>query len=223
MEKFINFESVEVSGATKEEALAYAPFGIQCDATQAYRNARKNHTGAWTAADEKQFMLNYLEKKTKNLPGVGCYYTIEAAVVSTRERPYKIEDVKKEGACVKKSTFLLLDEETNQILAETPVKRVKKMVKQVDEDGNAVLDAEGKAVMVPALDENGDNIMVWKSSTKAEAKDLGRSLYDEGFTGNIVAVPSSKVVEGTDTAFRMTYAPSKGTKNGRYCVFGVKA
>ena len=41
MEKIMNFKRMEVTGTTKEEALANAPFGIQGDATQAYRNARK--------------------------------------------------------------------------------------------------------------------------------------------------------------------------------------
>ena len=63
MEKFLNFERLEVSGATKEEALEKAPFGIQGDATQAYRNFRKQVGDRWTDRDMKAFMLQYLEKK----------------------------------------------------------------------------------------------------------------------------------------------------------------
>ena len=82
MEKMMNFKRMEVTGATKEEALANAPFGIQGDATQAYRNARKACRGAWTDADTKQFMLDYLAKKSKNLPGVGFSITVESIPLS---------------------------------------------------------------------------------------------------------------------------------------------
>ena len=117
MEKFLNFERLEVSGATKEEALEKAPFGIQGDATQAYRNFRKQVGDRWTDRDMKAFMLQYLEKKSKNLPGVGFYITLESAVADTRERPWKVTNVKHEGGARKfKKTFVLLDAATNTIL-----------------------------------------------------------------------------------------------------------
>lgn len=119
MEKMISFKRLEVTGITKEEALANAPFGIQGDATQAYRNARKNHTGAWTDADMKQFMLDYLAKKSKNLPGVGFSITIESAVADTRERPYAIEDLKNEqGARKYKTVYRWIDDKTGETVVE---------------------------------------------------------------------------------------------------------
>lgn len=105
MENVMNFKKIDVFGATKEEALANAPFGIQGDATQAWRNARKAHTGVWGEANNKQFMLDYLAKKSKNIPGVGFYITVESAVADTRERPYKMEDVKNEQGARKWKTF----------------------------------------------------------------------------------------------------------------------
>ena len=80
MEKVMNFKRMEVTGTTKEEALEKAPFGIMGDATQAYRNARKACKGAWTDAEMKQFMLDYLAKKSKNLAGAGFSITVESAV-----------------------------------------------------------------------------------------------------------------------------------------------
>lgn len=97
----MNFKRVDVIGATKEEALAQAPFNVNLpgsDCTAAFRNAKKAHSGAWTEADTKQFMAEQLAKKTRNTPGNGCYIVVESAVADTRERPYKIENVKGEGS-----------------------------------------------------------------------------------------------------------------------------
>ncbi len=105
MAQIMNFKRLEVSGVTKEEALAKAPFFIQGDATQAYRNARKAHIGAWTDADMKQFMLNYLGKKSKNAPGSGYYITVESAVADSRQRPYTCNDVKNEKGARKWKTI----------------------------------------------------------------------------------------------------------------------
>ena len=94
MTQIMNFKRMEVNGATKEEALAKAPFDIMGDATQAYKIWRKKQVNGVTDADKKEFMLEYLAKKSKNCAGVGFSITIESAVADTRERPYKIEDVK---------------------------------------------------------------------------------------------------------------------------------
>lgn len=122
----MNFKRMEVMGASKEEALMNVPFGIQGDATQAYRNARKNHKGVWTDADTKQFMLDYLAKKSKNLPGVGFLITLESAVADTRERPYRFEDVKNEkGARKYKTVYQIVDKNTGVVLAKTDETKAK--------------------------------------------------------------------------------------------------
>lgn len=208
MAQIMNFKRMEVTGATKDEALANAPFGIMGDATQAWRIAHKNHVGAWTDADTKAFMLAYLEKKSKNVAGAGFYITVNPAVVDSRERPYKTIDVKNElGARKTSRVFQLIDDATGMVLAETPVTRVNK----VDKDGNVVTDEDGKVVKV------------WKTSTKAQAKELGRSLYTEkGFKGNLTAKIVEKVVEGEAVAFKMQYTPSAGSHPGTYLIFGIE-
>ena len=71
MTQIMNFKRMEVTGATKDEALAKAPFDIMGDATQAYKIWKKKQVNGVTDADKKQFMLDYLAKKSKNVAGVG--------------------------------------------------------------------------------------------------------------------------------------------------------
>lgn len=194
----MNFKRMEVSGTTKEEALANAPFGIQGDATQAYRNARKNHTGTWTDANMKQFMLDYLTKKSKNLPGVGFSITVESAVADTRQRPYTIEDVKREGTSDYVQVYQLVDDETGAVVAETTPKRVEK------------------------TNEAGETKLVWTNNTKADAKELGRELYEDGYKGNLTCIRTKQVIGGQPVAFKMKYTPSKSARNGVYIVFGIE-
>lgn len=156
------FKKMEVTGTTKEEALANAPFGIQGDATQAYRNARKNCTGAWTEAEMKQFMVDYLAKKSKNLPGVGFSITVESAVADTRERPYEIKDIKNElGARKYKTVYRWVDDETGKIVVEcdTTKAEAKNALKRAYSEGEykgtakLVMDkkcVEGQAVVATA-------------------------------------------------------------------------
>lgn len=104
----LNFKSVTVTAATKEEAIAEINekyFHVNGDATQAYRNAKAKHEGVWTERDDREFKLDYLEKKVKSCPGAGFMITVESAVADTRERPYKIENVKSEGKRKYKTVF----------------------------------------------------------------------------------------------------------------------
>ena len=208
MEKFLNFERLEVSGATKEEALEKAPFGIQGDATQAYRNFRKQVGDRWTDRDMKAFMLQYLEKKSKNLPGVGFYITLESAVADTRERPYRFKDADpSEGTRKYVRTYQIVDNATGAVIAETSAQQVQ----EIDKEGN------------PVLNEDGTPKMVWKAGTKAEAKELVRSLYtDRGFRGNVTCVCNKQIVEGNAVVFTAEYTPSKSARPGTYLVFGIK-
>lgn len=207
MAQFLNFKSMEVNGTTKDEALAKAPFGIMKDATQAYKLWKKSQVNGVTAAAEKQFMIDYLAKNTKNVPGAGCSITLESAVQSTRERPYKIEDVKRDGAKDYVKVYQLIDDETGAVVAETKPKRVEKK----DENGNVV------------LNEDGTPKMVWSDNTKADAKELGRKLYENGYRGNLTCVSTKQVIGGQPVAFKMTYTPSKGAHAGRWMVFGIEA
>ena len=122
----MNFKRMEVNGATKEEALAKAPFGIIGDATQAYKIWKKKQVNGVTEADKKQFMLDYLAKKSKNVEGAGFSITLESAVADTRERPYSIHSKKNEsGARKYKTTYQLIDKSTGSVIAETNETKAK--------------------------------------------------------------------------------------------------
>ncbi len=211
MEK-VSFKRMEVTGMSKEEALAKAPFNTNlpgADCTQALRNYKKAHVGqAFTDVDMKKFMLEQLEKKTRNTPGNGCYIVVESAVADTRERPYKISDVKNEEKSRKYGTiFTLTDESTGAVVAKTSAKYVQ----DTDKDGN------------PLTNEDGSPKMVWKYATKAQAKELAKKLYTEdGFKGNLVCTYTKQVIKGEPVAFTTTYTPSKSTRVGTYLVFGVE-
>lgn len=104
----LNFKSVSVVADSKAEAIAKIEeeyFHINGDATQAYKNAKAKHQGIWSDRDDKAFKLDYLEKKGKSCPGAGYLITVESAVADTRERPYKIEDIKNEGKRKFKSMY----------------------------------------------------------------------------------------------------------------------
>lgn len=126
MAQIMNFKRMEVTGSTKEEALAKAPFDIMGDATQAYKIWLKKQTNGVTDVDKKNFMLEYLAKKSKNVAGVGFVITEQAAVADTRERPYKIEGVKNEkGPRGYKTIYQLIDDSTGAVIAETDSTKAK--------------------------------------------------------------------------------------------------
>ena len=133
MTNVMNFKRIEVTGSTKEEALAKAPFDIMGDATQAYKIWKERHDGAITDADKKQFMLDYLAKKSKNVEGVGFSITVNPAVADTRERPYTITDKKNEkGARKYQTTYELIDKASGSVLATT--KETKAKAKEIAKD-----------------------------------------------------------------------------------------
>lgn len=126
MTQIMNFKRMEVVGTTKEEALSKAPFDIMGDATPAYKIWLKKQVNGVTDADKKQFMLDYLAKKSKNVAGVGFSITLESAVADTRERPYRIDDVKNvHGARKYKTTYQLVDASTGSVIAETDETKAK--------------------------------------------------------------------------------------------------
>ena len=137
MAQFLNFKVMEVTGATKEEALNKAPFDIMGDATQAYKLWKKKQVNGVTEADKKMFMLDYLNKKSKNVTGVGFAITLESAVADTRERPYRIDDVKNElGARKYKTIYQFVDKATGKVLAQVDgtKAKAKKLVKSLYTD-----------------------------------------------------------------------------------------
>lgn len=105
---------LQLNGHTRTEAIAESPFYIQKDATQAWKNAGSPLP---TSNEFKKFAVEYLKKNTKNAPGTGCSVTYVAGTDNTRTKPYKINDVVNElGKRKYKTTFLLIDKDTNEIL-----------------------------------------------------------------------------------------------------------
>lgn len=120
MTQIMNFKRIEVCGMTKEEAFAKAPYSIVGDATQAYKNWEEKQVNGVSDADKVQFMLDYLARKSKNVAGVGFSITLLPAIADTRERPYTFIDKKNEnGARKYKTTYQLIDKDSNAIIAET--------------------------------------------------------------------------------------------------------
>lgn len=119
MAQILNFRKMEVVGASKEEAFANAPFSIMGDATQAYNLWKKKQVNGVTEAAKKQFYMEYLEKKSKNVPGVGFAITLESAVKDTRERPWAFKEHKTDGSRKYKTIFQIYE---NLGTDEKPVK-----------------------------------------------------------------------------------------------------
>lgn len=137
MTQFLNFQKLEVNGESKAEALAKAPFGIMGDATQAFKNWKAKQSVV-TDAGIKEFMVEYLAKKSKNVPGAGFSITLEAAVADTRERPYTIVDRKNEqGKRKYKTIYQLFDKETGALIGQTDTTKAeaKKLAKDIIADG----------------------------------------------------------------------------------------
>lgn len=117
----LNFKKVEVVAESKEAAIAQVEnslFHINGDATQAYKNWKAKQTNGITERDVKAFMLDYLAKKGKNCPGAGYMITVESSVADTRERPYKIENVKNEGKRKYKTFYKWVDKETGTTVCQ---------------------------------------------------------------------------------------------------------
>ena len=159
----LNFKKVEVVAESKEVAVEQIEnqyFHIQGDATQAYKNFKEKHQGALTEHDKKEFMLEYLAKKSKNCPGAGYIITLDSAVKDSRERPYKIEDVKNEQGKRKIKRFykwmsdgkVVCQVDTNKTDAKNAI---KELYKSGEFKGNAELIisydvVEGQAVVATA-------------------------------------------------------------------------
>ena len=145
----LNFKKVEVVAESKEAAIAKIEdslFHVNGDATQAYKNWKAKQTQGITERDVKAFMLDYLAKKGKNCPGAGYIITMDGAVGDTRERPYKIEDVKNEQGKRKfKSFYKWMDKATNTVVCQVDTNKadaknaIKELYKSGEYKGNAVL------------------------------------------------------------------------------------
>ena len=124
--KVLKYDKVELVGAAKEEAFKSAPFFVQGDATQAYKNWESKQEGSVTEAMKNDFYMDYLKKKSKFAPGTGFAIVLQSAVEDTRVRPYSIEDVKNEkGKRKYKTTYEIIDDTTGEILGTTQETKAK--------------------------------------------------------------------------------------------------
>ena len=161
----LNFKKVEVVAESKEAAKSQIEdtlFHIQGDATQAYKNWEEKQNGIVTDRDRKEFMLDYLAKKSKNCPGAGFMITVEPAVKDSRERPYKIEDVKNEqGKRKTKRFYKWIDRESKTVVCQVDTNKtdaknaIKELYKSGEYKGHADLVitydvVEGQAIVATA-------------------------------------------------------------------------
>ena len=137
----LNFKKQELVAENKEAAKAQMEetlFHYSGDATQAYKNWKDKQTNGVTERGVKEFMLDYLAKKSKNCPGSGYLITVEPAVSDTRERPYNIKDVKnEEGKRKYKKTYQLIDDATGVVLGEVQTNKAdaKNLAKEIIKNG----------------------------------------------------------------------------------------
>lgn len=169
----MNFKSVEVVGATKEEALSNAPFTtIMKDATQAYKNWCAKQTSI-TEASKKQFMIDYTAKNSKNAAGVGFSITVVPAVADTRERPYTFVNVKNEQGKRKfKTVYKWMDKETHTCVChvDTTKKDAFDALKKLYASGTY----KGKAELVVTKDViEGQAVVAYAEYTPSKASHNG--------------------------------------------------
>ena len=160
----LNFKKKEIVAASKEEAKEIMErdlFHYVGDATQSFKNWKDKQKNGITERDIKEFMLDYLSKKGKNCPGAGYMITVEAAISDTRERPYKIENVKGDGKRKFKTFYKWIDRETKTTVCQVDTNKaeaenaIKELYKSGEYKGCADLIktkdvVEGKAVVATA-------------------------------------------------------------------------
>lgn len=121
MVNILNFKKKEIVVENKEAAKEWAVenFGhYSGDATQAYNRWKEKQTGEITERSIKEFMLDYLNHKTKNCPGSSFLICIDPAISDTRNRPYRVENVPNEGKRKRKATYVATDVKTGTIIGK---------------------------------------------------------------------------------------------------------
>lgn len=117
IKNFKTMRTIQINAFTKKEAIEQSPFHIQKDATQAWKN---NGSPIIGSPEFKKWTTEYLAANTKNAPGSGCMVTYVPGVADSRDKPYKFNDVtNKEGKRKYKTTFLLVDKATKEIVAKS--------------------------------------------------------------------------------------------------------
>ena len=207
--EYVNFKKVDIVAESFEAAKAQAPFGIQGNATQAYKNWLSKQTGVVTDSMKKEFMIDYLNKKTKNVEGSGFIIVVEAAVTDKRERPYKKINVKNEnGKREWVTNFDIVGKASNKVYATVTLDDAKKFAKVTVKNDGENNEAE-KEIRVK----------------KADADKVAKKLFADGVIKEDVVILYKKVTRNPEQAIAAVYeyTPSKNTRPGKYIAFGIKA
>lgn len=123
------FRMLEVTGLTREEAFSKAPFTVMGSATVAFKRWKEKQP-VITKTKIKLFMLDYLEKKTKNACGLGFSITIEPNHNDSRVCPCKfVNHVNNKVRRQYRHFFELIDVDTNTILVSA--KQSKREMKEI--------------------------------------------------------------------------------------------
>lgn len=180
MTTILNFKKIEVTSESKEAAIANVEenyFHINGDATQAYKNWVEKQTHDITDRDIKEFMLEYLSKKTKNCPNAGFVIVAEPAVCDTRLRPYEIENVKnEEGKRKFKTVYAAVDNETGVMFGKWDTNKadalnsVKEMYKSGEYKGS------GKLIKIKEVVEGQATVATFKYAPSKNTK-KGRYIF----------------------------------------------
>lgn len=213
MEKFLSFKSFEISAETKNAADVQASEyfnDILKDATAAWKKFHET-AGVITSSDEKEWMINYLKKNTKNATGIGCRITLSSAVASTRKNPWTVEDIKIEGKRDTQKKFDLVDHDTNEVLATMKSTRVDN-----EKAGQPILDADG--VDTGRVEPETKVIR----PTKIAAKELAKKMIKDGYKGQIDIREGKESIGIDPVVATVTYTPSISAKPGRYLYFGIE-
>ena len=205
-----NSLKIEVcKGYTKDEAFAHLDFNPNhtaipgCNATQAWNKAGKPTPGS---NKFKQFIVQQLYEKTKNVKGLGIYIVLEPPIKDTKKRPYTIINKKTEGT--RSWNYAYFIQESELSINELPNY-------DVDENGKLIKNFNDLDITIlkrgPIVD-----IVDSKSEALNRAKELTTETHKD-YTILVVQVPDVSPIAGYSI-----YTPSAGTKKGTWIAAGYE-
>jgi len=201
----------ECTGFTKEEAFKNLPFNPALDAIPGC-----NITQAWTKQGKPipgtkeftRFVLEQLEEKTKNIPGLGVYLTLDPSKDNTRKKPYSIINNKTIGCRQWVYVYYI------QEVTDYTIDSVNDL--DIDENGDEI---EGENKLNIVVKEYSDSF-VGKYYSKAEAVAAVKELTT--VTHKTYALRVLKEPDINPVAAYCVYRPSKGAKTGTWIAAGFE-
>jgi hypothetical protein len=164
------FVKMTVVGETKKEALdSVENVVIMGDATQAFKLWQKKVGSNYTEADVKKFMVEYLGKKG-NKAGAAYYITKTSAVENTRQRPYKINNVKNTQGKRKTARVYTLIDANGKILSKIQgtKKTAEEAVKNLFKKGELKLN--GKCDNEYVVTEGEKTAFTWEYTPSSKSR-----------------------------------------------------